>query len=70
MATHGELIAARMSVEDIRRTIDADSLGYLSLDGLFKSIANKQESYCAGCFTKRYPMDVQLAMDKLSLERV
>jgi len=70
MATYGELIAARMSVEDIRRTIDADSLGYLSLDGLFKSIANKQESYCAGCFTGRYPIDVQLAMDKLSLERV
>lgn len=70
MATYRELIAARMSVEEIRRTIGADSLGYLSVEGLFKSIANGPGSYCAACFTGRYPIDVQLAMDKLSLEQV
>ncbi len=70
MATYRELIAARMSIEQIRRTIDADSLGYLSVEGLFKAIANRPDSYCAACFTGRYPIDVQLAMEKLSLEQV
>ena len=63
-----ELIAGRNSIEEIRKLTEADSLGYLSVEGLFKAIGER-ESYCAGCFTRRYPIDVQLGMDKLALER-
>lgn len=68
MATRAELIAARHSVEEIRRHIGADSLAYLSIDGLRRAVRGK-ESHCDACFTGQYPVEVQLDMDKLSLER-
>ena len=55
--TRGELIAATRSVEEIRRFIGADSLGYLSLDAVVQSVdGNKQ--FCAACFTDLYPTEV------------
>jgi len=68
MATRKELIAAHKSVEEIRQFIGADSLGYLSLDGLLKSINLPHDSFCTACFTGDYPIPVQLEMDKLALE--
>ena len=68
-ATRGELIAARMTVPEVCRAIGADSLGYLSVDGLFRAVDAPQESHCFGCFSGRYPIDVQLDMDKLVLEK-
>ncbi len=70
MATRRELIAAQKTVPQIREFIGADTLGYLSLDGLFKSIGQKQDSFCTACFTGDYPIPVQLDMDKLALEHV
>jgi amidophosphoribosyltransferase len=70
MATRRELIASRMSVEEIRQYIGADSLGYLSLHGLIKSIGLPKETFCNACFTGDYPVPVQLEMDKLALEPV
>jgi amidophosphoribosyltransferase len=67
-ARQSELIAANMSVEEIRRHIGADSLGYLSLDGLLASVGQEQSHYCRACFTGSYPVPVQLEMDKLVLE--
>ncbi len=67
-ARHSELIAARMSVEEIRRHIGADSLGYLSLEGLLASVGQQQSHYCRACFTGAYPVPIQLEMDKLVLE--
>ena len=55
MATYDELIAANYSVEEIRRKIGADSLGYLSLDGLIRSTGRKREEMCLGCLTGVYP---------------
>jgi amidophosphoribosyltransferase len=69
MATQWELIAARQSVEDIRKHIDADSLYYLSLDGLMRAVEQPEDSFCTACFTGDYPMPVQLQMDKLVFER-
>ncbi|MEX2081739.1 MAG: hypothetical protein WEC33_08995, partial [Dehalococcoidia bacterium] len=43
----------------------ADSLGYLSLPGLMKAIGEDKDSLCNACFTGRYPIDVQLQMDRL-----
>jgi len=68
MATRGELIAAQKSIEDIRKYIDADSLGYMSVNGLVEAIALPRDSYCMACFTGDYPIPVQLEMDKLALE--
>ena len=68
MATRKELIAAQKSVEEIRQFIGADSLGYLSIEGLIKAIGLPKESYCLACFTGDYPLPVQLDMDKLALE--
>jgi amidophosphoribosyltransferase len=67
-ARRSELIAANMSVEEIREHIGADSLGYLSLEGLLDSVGMHQGQYCRACFTGGYPVPVQLEMDKLVLE--
>ena len=50
--TKEELIAARMSVEEIRGYLGADSLGYLSVEDMLASLENK--SFCAACFTGNY----------------
>lgn len=55
MATYDELIAANYTVEEIRKKTDADSLGYLSLDGLVASTGRKREEMCLGCLTGEYP---------------
>ncbi|MBI4199431.1 MAG: amidophosphoribosyltransferase [Chloroflexi bacterium] len=69
MATRGELIAANQSVEEVRRFIGADSLGYLSMEGLVKAAGGTRKDFCTACFTGEYPIPVQLEMDKLALER-
>jgi amidophosphoribosyltransferase len=54
-----ELIAARKMVEEIRQFIGADSLYYLSLEGLHRSIGKvKEESMCFACFNSKYPTDI------------
>ncbi|MDP6667664.1 MAG: amidophosphoribosyltransferase [Dehalococcoidia bacterium] len=68
MATLRELIAANMSIEEIREYIKADSLAYLSVNGLLRAVRAPKNAYCTGCFTGNYPIPVQLEMDKLSLE--
>ena len=68
MATRKELIASHKSIEEIRQFIGADSLGYLSLEGLLKSVHLPADSFCTACFTGNYPIPVQLEMDKLALE--
>ena len=68
MATLNELIAANMTVEGIRDFIGADSLAYLSVEGLLRAVRAPQNAYCTGCFTGSYPIPVQLEMNKLGLE--
>ena len=68
LATRKELIAANMTVEEIREFVGADTLGYLSHEGLLRAVGLGKENFCMGCFTGRYPIPVQLEMDKLVLE--
>ena len=70
MSTRRELIAANMSVDEIRQFIVADSLGFLSVDGLLKTVNGGRGSNCTACFTGKYPIPVQLEMDKLALENL
>jgi len=51
-----ELIAATHSLEEIRRYIGADSLGYLSIDGLLDSVGTDKRKYCTSCYTGNYPV--------------
>ena len=69
MATRWELIANEKTVEEIRQHIGADSLGYLSMEGLMRAVGQARESFCTACFSGDYPMPVQLQMDKLAFER-
>jgi len=52
--TRDELIAATHDVPEIARYIEADSLGYLSLDGLLAAVSGPAESYCTACWTGDY----------------
>ena len=66
--TRGELVAAGRTVEEIRQLVGADSLGYLSHEGLLRAVGVSRDRVCMGCFTGRHPIPVQLEMDKLTLE--
>ena len=69
LARREELIAAQMSVPEIGRHIGADSIGYLSLDGLITAIQSPRGGFCTGCLTGHYPVRIEREVDKLSLER-
>jgi amidophosphoribosyltransferase len=51
-----ELIAATHSTEEIRKYLNADSLSYLSLEGLLHAVGNGSTSYCTSCYTGVYPV--------------
>ncbi len=69
MATKAELIAANHSIEEIRQHIGADSLGFLSLEGLNRATGQAPEDLCNACFTGVYPLNVQMQMERLEAER-
>ena len=68
MATRQELIAANKSLDEIKEITGADTLGYLSVNGLMDLVRGKQGGFCDACFTGNYPVPVQLDLGKLSLE--
>jgi amidophosphoribosyltransferase len=51
-----ELIAATHTLEEITKYLDADSVGYLSLDGLLSAVGNERGNYCTSCYTGHYPV--------------
>jgi amidophosphoribosyltransferase len=63
------LIAARMEVEEIREHLGADSLGYLSIDGLLQATGVADAGFCTACLSGDYPTPVPLTADKYQLER-
>ncbi|HEY3999796.1 MAG TPA: amidophosphoribosyltransferase [Candidatus Xenobia bacterium] len=54
-ATYAELIASQRTVKEIEQHVDADSLGYLSLEGLIQATRHGPSRLCQACFTGRYP---------------
>ncbi|MEW6034931.1 MAG: amidophosphoribosyltransferase, partial [Chloroflexota bacterium] len=56
------------TIPETREAIGADSLGYLSVEGLLASVGLPRDVFCLACFTGEYPVPVQLEMDKLALE--
>jgi amidophosphoribosyltransferase len=69
-ASRAELIANGLDVEEIRRSIGADSLGYVSLEGLISSTEVPSERLCSACFTGEYPIRIpeDLSEGKMRLE--
>ncbi len=57
MATYGELIAHRMTIEEIRQHVGADTLGFLSMEGMIKALNRPKERYCTACFSGEYPFE-------------
>src|SRR2546430_3549163 len=69
MARRSELIGARLDVEGIRRHIGADTLGYLSLEGMVSATGGTRAEHCTACFTGDYLVPVQLELEKGGLEK-
>jgi amidophosphoribosyltransferase len=61
MATYDELIAANLTVEQIRERVGADSLGYLSVERLIESTGRERTDFCLGCLTGAYPSQPVMA---------
>jgi len=53
-----ELIASRMSIDQIRAFFGADSLQYLSYEGLIKATGLPESTFCTACYTGEYPIDI------------
>jgi amidophosphoribosyltransferase len=60
-----ELIAANMTIEEITQQVGADTLGYLSLDGMLESVPNGPDGFCHACFSGDYPTPPPADSDKL-----
>jgi amidophosphoribosyltransferase len=52
-----DLIAATHTLDEIRDFLEADSVAYLSLEGLLSTVQSEQSSYCRSCYTGQYPVD-------------
>jgi len=68
MPTKKELIASAKSVEQIRRYLGVDSLGYLSIEGMLSMPSLPKESFCVACFSGRYPTKIENNIGKFALE--
>jgi amidophosphoribosyltransferase len=68
MGSHDSLIAHKRSVDEIGQFVGADSLYYLSLDGMMKAVG-RRDGYCQACFTGRYPIKVNVDTVKTGFEQ-
>ena len=67
--TKEELIAATHTLEEIAEYITADSLGYISIEGLHKAVSNGSKiEFCDACFTNNYPVPVEENGEKLQMK--
>ena len=69
-ATRAELIASGLEIEEIRRSIGADSLAYVSEEGLIEATNVPAEKLCRACFSGQYPIAIPTDMSegKMRLE--
>ncbi len=65
-----ELLGSEVKMDDIKGKLGADSLGYLSKDGLLESLKNKDNhGFCIGCFSGIYPMSAQFNEEEKSIPK-
>lgn len=63
-----QLMAAKYSIEEIRKFLEADSLAYLSIEGMIKATGQSPNSFCLACFDGNYPVQFDPHLDKTILE--
>ncbi|GAB4502468.1 MAG: amidophosphoribosyltransferase [Anaerolineales bacterium] len=68
MGQYDDLIAHKRTVEEIRKKVGADSLTFLSLEGMMRAVG-QTDGYCQACFTGKYPVPVDLSSAKTGFER-
>ncbi|MBI4731699.1 MAG: amidophosphoribosyltransferase [Chloroflexi bacterium] len=68
IGTRADLIAHQRTVEEIRKHVRADSLAYLSLDGMMRAVESA-DGYCRACFTGEYPLPVDVETTKTGFEK-
>ena len=68
MSTRHELIGSDLAVEEIRAFIGADSLGYLSLEGMVQAAGSPRDDFCRACFDGEYPVPIPEHAGKFVLE--
>jgi amidophosphoribosyltransferase len=71
MSTREEMIAHGREVDEVARELGADSLAYISLDGIYEAIGSSRETHCDACFTGEYPLEgTESANGKHALEEL
>ncbi len=71
MSTREEMVAHNRTVEEIAKELGADSLAYLSMDGVYEAVGTPRERHCDACFTGDYPFgDPERANGKFALEDI
>lgn len=68
MGKHEDLIAHKRTVDEICKQVNADSLTYLSLEGMMKAVGS-EDGYCHACFSGQYPVPVDVRSAKTGFER-
>ncbi len=66
--TKKELIASSHSIDEIRRFITADTLSYLSLEGMLKAVDGDRKDFCLACFTDEYPTEIPVLQEDPQLK--
>jgi amidophosphoribosyltransferase len=64
-----KLIANQMSMEEIRKYLGVDSLGYLDVEGMVRATGRPMNEFCLACFSGKYPLPVDPALDKFIMEK-
>ena len=67
--TRSELIASTHTLEQIRKFLEVDSLGFISLEGLLSAVNGDKKNYCTACYSGVYPLPFGKEADKYILER-
>jgi amidophosphoribosyltransferase len=68
MSTRSELVASDLSVEEVRQFVGADSLGYLSMEGMVAATGSPKQNLCRACFDGEYPIPIPEQAGKFLLE--
>ena len=66
--TPEELIAGKMTTEEIRKYLGADSLYYLSIEGMLEATGKDPSDFCTACFSGEYPIAIEERVVKESIE--
>lgn len=71
--SHDQLIGSKNSIEEIRRIIGSDTLNYLTIDDLLKTVEGAGCNFCTGCFNGNYPVDIKKSLQEtegMDLKRI